>query len=161
MFPVALAYRQRVEELINGKHTLAEARELYVHAAYLSRRLSDLADDLGATLTAQAFAIDLSGACRAGRPRRVVRVGGEREGRRAPPEWSGQRGDQGRAQRADSFVPRAVLGRAPARRRGLWYARQGNRTACVDLLTQARQVCEQLPDQMPSRLSTASAEHTS
>jgi hypothetical protein len=47
-----------VEGLINGKHTLAEARELYVRAAYLSDRLSALADDLDATLTAQAFAID-------------------------------------------------------------------------------------------------------
>jgi len=43
----------------------------------------------------------------------------------------------------------------------LGYARQGNRMACVDLLTEARQVCEQLPDQMPSRFATDSAEHTS
>jgi hypothetical protein len=37
---------------------LAEARELYVHGAYLSRILADLALDLGSRLTARAFAID-------------------------------------------------------------------------------------------------------
>ena len=51
-------YRQRVEQFINGKHTLAEARELYVRAAHLSYLLSDLASDLNAHLAAEAWAID-------------------------------------------------------------------------------------------------------
>jgi hypothetical protein len=41
------------------------------------------------------------------------------------------------------------------------HARQGNRAACIDLFVEARQVCKQLPDEMPSRFSTDSAEHTS
>jgi hypothetical protein len=58
LFPVVRFYRQRVEQFINGKHTLAEARELYVRAAHLSDILADLADDLGSHLTAEAYAID-------------------------------------------------------------------------------------------------------
>jgi hypothetical protein len=60
LFPVARVYRQRVEGLTNGKRTLAEARELDVHGAYLSHLLADLAYDLGSTLTAKVFAIKRS-----------------------------------------------------------------------------------------------------
>jgi hypothetical protein len=58
LFPVARAYRQRVAQLINGQHTLREARELYADAAHLSYRLSDLANDLGSRIAAEAYAID-------------------------------------------------------------------------------------------------------
>ena len=58
LFPIARAYRQRVAQLIDGRHTLKEARQLYVHAADLSDLLSDLAHDLGSPLTAEAYAID-------------------------------------------------------------------------------------------------------
>jgi transcriptional regulator with XRE-family HTH domain len=58
LFPIARVYRQRVEGLINGKHTLAEARELYVRAANLSELLSTLTSDLGSRLAAEAYAID-------------------------------------------------------------------------------------------------------
>src|SRR5215204_4886754 len=34
LFPLVRAYRQYVEQLLAGRHTLAEARELYVHGAY-------------------------------------------------------------------------------------------------------------------------------
>src|SRR5215211_649656 len=33
LFPVARAYRLKIEQLINGRHTLKEARELYLRAA--------------------------------------------------------------------------------------------------------------------------------
>jgi hypothetical protein len=41
LLPAARVYRQRVRWPINGKRTLAEARELCVHAAYLSEKLGD------------------------------------------------------------------------------------------------------------------------
>lgn len=58
LFPLARAYRSYVEQLLTGRHTLAEARELHVHAAYLSHVLSDLAHDLGSTVAARAYAHD-------------------------------------------------------------------------------------------------------
>jgi hypothetical protein len=56
LFPIARGYRQSVERLLEGRHTLAEARELHVHGAYLSHILSDLATDLGSSITARAYA---------------------------------------------------------------------------------------------------------
>jgi hypothetical protein len=60
LFPLTRLYRQRVEQFITGKHTLAEARKLYVRAAHLSYLLADLAFDLGSQLTAQAYAVRLA-----------------------------------------------------------------------------------------------------
>jgi transcriptional regulator with XRE-family HTH domain/tetratricopeptide (TPR) repeat protein len=57
-FAVARAYRQRVDQLIHGRHTLKEERELYVCAAWLSEALAWLAHDLGSPGAAQAYAID-------------------------------------------------------------------------------------------------------
>lgn len=55
---VARAYRQRVEQLIQGQHTLKEERELYVYAAWLSDLLAWHAHELGFPLAAEAYAID-------------------------------------------------------------------------------------------------------
>ncbi len=57
-FVIAHAYRQRVEKLIQGRHTLKEERELYVYAAWLSELLACHAHDLGYPLAAEAYAID-------------------------------------------------------------------------------------------------------
>lgn len=57
-FVVARFYRQRVEQLIQGRRTLKEARELYIYAAWLSEMLAWLAHDLGSPLAAEAYAID-------------------------------------------------------------------------------------------------------
>ncbi|MGH3791586.1 MAG: hypothetical protein ACRDQ9_12480 [Pseudonocardiaceae bacterium] len=43
-FTVARAYRRRVEELIQGRRTLSEERELYVYAAWLSELLVEAQD---------------------------------------------------------------------------------------------------------------------
>ncbi|MGH3885143.1 MAG: tetratricopeptide repeat protein [Pseudonocardiaceae bacterium] len=47
LFAVARAYRG-VDQLIQGRHTLREERELYVYAAWLSELLAWLAHDFGA-----------------------------------------------------------------------------------------------------------------
>lgn len=57
-FVVARAYRSRVDQLIRGRHTLTELRELYVYAGWLSEHLAYLAHDLGNSRTAQAYAVD-------------------------------------------------------------------------------------------------------
>ncbi|TDD58944.1 hypothetical protein E1298_46880, partial [Actinomadura rubrisoli] len=58
LFGVARAYRHQVAELIQGPHTLKQARELYVHAAWLSEALAWLAHDLGDPFAAEAWAVD-------------------------------------------------------------------------------------------------------
>lgn len=58
LFKVARVYRCRVHELIRGRHTLTELRELYVYAGCLSELLAWLAHDLGHPRTARAYAYD-------------------------------------------------------------------------------------------------------
>ena len=57
-FAIALAYRRKVHRLLASRHTLAERRELYGVAGWLSELLAWLADDLGDAETAEAYAID-------------------------------------------------------------------------------------------------------
>jgi tetratricopeptide (TPR) repeat protein len=161
LFPVARFYRQRVEQFINGKHTLAEARELYVRAAHLSYLLSDLASDLGSHLTAEAYAIDsyqhaeLAGhdeacawasssltcwAANAGQPARAA-AAAHRGLNKAP---------------RNSPIAARLHGRA-----ALTYALQGNQSACIDRLAEARNLCDQLPDESPSRFATEDRDLTS
>jgi tetratricopeptide (TPR) repeat protein len=160
LFPVARAYRQYVEQLIDGRHTLAEARELYVHGAYLSHILSDLAYDLGSTVTARAYAVDsYQLAEQAGHDELCawaadtlasVLVQTGRPGEAASTALKGLR----RAPRRHPLAARLYARAAQD------HARQVNREACVDLLTKARAVCDRLPAEMPSRFSTDNAEHT-
>ncbi|MGI8331571.1 helix-turn-helix domain-containing protein [Actinomadura scrupuli] len=57
-FAVARAYRQRVQELIQGRHTLKEGRRLYVYAAWLDEAMTWLALNLGDRRAAKAYALD-------------------------------------------------------------------------------------------------------
>jgi tetratricopeptide (TPR) repeat protein len=58
LFPKARWYRRQVEDLIAGRHTLREGRELYRHAGSLSLMLAWLAVDLGDLVTAEAQCLD-------------------------------------------------------------------------------------------------------
>ncbi|TDD96856.1 hypothetical protein E1298_02425, partial [Actinomadura rubrisoli] len=58
LFAMARTYRHQVAELIQGPHTLQQARELYVYAAWLSEALAWLAHDLGDPFAAEAWAVD-------------------------------------------------------------------------------------------------------
>ena len=51
-------YRQAVDRLIAGPHTLREGRQLYAHAGWLSELLAWLARDLGNPATAWAYGVD-------------------------------------------------------------------------------------------------------
>ncbi|MGH3697489.1 MAG: helix-turn-helix domain-containing protein [Pseudonocardiaceae bacterium] len=58
LFPKARWYRRQVEDLIAGRHTLREGRELYRHAGSLSVILAWLSIDLGDLVTAGAHCVD-------------------------------------------------------------------------------------------------------
>jgi transcriptional regulator with XRE-family HTH domain/tetratricopeptide (TPR) repeat protein len=58
LFLKALWYRRQVEDLIAGRHTLREGRELYRHAGSLGIILAWLSDDLGDPVTAEAHCLD-------------------------------------------------------------------------------------------------------
>jgi hypothetical protein len=58
VFAVARAYRRRANELLQGRRTLREARELYICAGWLDEELAWLALNLGDARAAEAYAID-------------------------------------------------------------------------------------------------------
>ena len=58
LFLKARWYRRQVGDLIAGRHTLREGRELYRHAGSLSVILAWLSDDLGDPVTAEAHCLD-------------------------------------------------------------------------------------------------------
>jgi hypothetical protein len=58
VFSKARWYRRQVEDLIAGRHTLREGRELYRHAGWLSVILAWLSHDLGDPVTAQVHCLD-------------------------------------------------------------------------------------------------------
>jgi transcriptional regulator with XRE-family HTH domain len=161
LFPIARAYRQRVAQLIEGRHTLKEARELYVNAAWLSELLAGLAHDLASPMAEEAYAIDCY--------RHADQAGHDELcgwAAEAVSEAALYTGRPGKAidaamkglDKVSDRHPVAARLRAKAARA---HARQGNRESCVELLADAREVCDRLPDQTPSRLSTMSAEYTS
>ncbi|MCA1676211.1 MAG: XRE family transcriptional regulator, partial [Actinobacteria bacterium] len=153
LFAVGRVYRQRVDQLIHGQHTLKEERELYVYAAWLSELLACHAQDLGSPLTAQAYALDCyehadqaghdvlcawatetmaSIALYSAQPRKAVLAA-----------WKG-------LGKISDRHPLAVALRTQAARA---YARQGQRTACTELLTEAHERHERLPARSPRRFS--------
>jgi transcriptional regulator with XRE-family HTH domain len=159
-FPVARAYRQRVEQLIDGKHTLAEARELYVRAADLSGLLSMLAHDLGSHLAAEAYGIDsYRHAELAGHGEACARACGWLA------SWSGLAGQADKAiaaaerglSRAPRHSPVAAQLHAKAAR---GYALRGSRAVCAEYLAAAKNLCERLPDDSPSPVTKAACART-
>lgn len=58
LFPKVRWYRREVEDLIAGRHTLREGRELYRHAGWLSVILAWLSNDLGDPVIAEAHCLD-------------------------------------------------------------------------------------------------------
>lgn len=160
LFPIVRAYRQRIEQLIDGKHTFAEARELYVRAADLSVLLSRLAHDLGSHLAAEAYGIDsYRHAELAGHDEACAWAGG------ALASWLALAGQ------ADKTIAAAERGLSRAPRNGpiaaqlhakaaRGYALQGHQTACAEHLVKAKNLCERLPDQSHSQVSKEACART-
>lgn len=160
LFPLARAYRQRVAQLIAGQHTLREARELYVIAARLSILLADLAHDLNSWLAQEAYAIDSQQhALQAGHYELCAWAA---ESMAGAPFYTGRPGESVKAalkglRWISDQHPLAVRLRAKAAR---GHARQGNRAACVELLTEARNLCHRLPEHAGTTTVTATTEYT-
>lgn len=152
LFVVARAYRQRVEQLIQGGHTLTEERELYVYAAWLSVTLAWLAHDLGFPLTAEAYVIDCyEHADQAGHgvlcawatdAMASIAMHADRSGKAV---LAAQKG----IGKLPDRHPLAVALRTQAARA---HARQGRRGECVELLAEAQELHERLPTRAPGLL---------
>jgi tetratricopeptide (TPR) repeat protein len=152
LFAVARAYRRRVEQLIQGRHTLKEERELYVYAAWLSELLAWLAHDFGFPLAAEAYAIDCYehadqagyGVLCAWAAEAVATFAlyADRPGKAV---LAAQKG----IGRIPDQHPLAVALRTQAARA---YARQGQRAECVELLAQAQELHDRLPARSSGRL---------
>ncbi|MGH3687478.1 MAG: hypothetical protein ACRDQY_13905 [Pseudonocardiaceae bacterium] len=153
LFAVARVYRRRVEQLIQGRHTLSEERELYVYAAWLSELMASQAQDLGFPLTAEAYAIDcyahgeqaghgvLCGRATSTMASVALYTAQPRKAVLAAQKGIGKIPDQ---------HPLAVALRTQAARA---YARQGQRAKCAELLAEAQQLYERLPTRPPGRFS--------
>ncbi|MFL6056307.1 MAG: hypothetical protein ACJ72W_25920 [Actinoallomurus sp.] len=144
-FVVARAYRRRVEELIQGPHTLKEGRELYVYAAAFDEALAWLAHDLGDLVAAWAYAIDCyEHADQAGHDELCAWAGDimasvamytKRPERAVEGAYRGLR-------KVSDRHPMAVRLRARAARA---HARLGRRDDCESLLVEAAALTDRLP----------------
>ncbi|GII88302.1 hypothetical protein Ssi03_62920 [Sphaerisporangium siamense] len=153
LFSVARAYRVRVGQMIQGPTTLKQARELYVHAAWLSEMLAWLAHDLGDPLTAEAWAIDsFEHADQAGHDELCawatdamasIALYMDRPARAIDAARRGM-------SKASPNHPLAIRLRAQAARA---HARLGQREECEELLRDAGQRYERLPARAPMRFS--------
>jgi transcriptional regulator with XRE-family HTH domain len=150
-FVVARAYRAWVQQLIEGRHTLEEGRELYVYAAWLDELLASLANELGDPLAAEAYAVDcLAHADQVGHDELcawaadVMTSIATYAHRPAQAVAAARRG----IARAPTSHPIAVRLRAKAARA---HAQLGQREECEDLIAEANGLYEQLPAQSPTR----------
>ncbi|MGH3885131.1 MAG: hypothetical protein ACRDSZ_00950 [Pseudonocardiaceae bacterium] len=151
LFAVARVYRHRVDQLIQGRHTLKEERELYVYAAWLSELLAPQAQDLGFPLAAEAYALDCyEHADQAGHGvlcARATETMASIAFYTAQPGKAVLAAQKGIAKIPDQH-PLAVALRTQAARA---YARQGQRAECAELLAEAQELHERLPARPPGR----------
>jgi tetratricopeptide (TPR) repeat protein len=151
LFVLARSFRVRVDQLIQGRHTLKDLRELYVYAGWLSEMLAWLSHDLGSPATAEAYAVDAyrhadqaghdelcawamdalaSIALYDNRPRCALTAARKGMARASLPH------------------PLAVRLRAQAARA---HARMGQRAQCNELIIEATELYERLPPRAPRR----------
>jgi transcriptional regulator with XRE-family HTH domain len=150
-FAVARTYRRHVQELIRGRHTLTEGRELYVYAAWLDETLAWLAHDLGDPLAAQAYAIDcFEYADQAGHDELCAWATDAMASIAMYANHPAQAATAARRgiRKAPVSHPLAVRLRAQAARA---HARLGQREECEDLLAEARELYDKLPAKLPRR----------
>jgi tetratricopeptide (TPR) repeat protein len=152
-FAVARAYRTRVQELIQGRHTFTEGRQLYIYAAWLDEVLAWLSNDLGDALTADAYAIDcFEHADQAGHNELCARAADQMASIAIyanRPERAARAARRG-IDKAPISHPLAVRLRGQAARA---HARLGQRDDCERLLTEAQDLYDRLPSRTPMRFT--------
>ena len=151
LFVLARSFRVRVDQLIQGRHTLKDVRELYVYAGWLSEMLAWLSHDLGSPSTAEAYAVDAyRHADQAGHDELCawamdalasIALYDKR------PRCALTAARKGMA-RASLPHPLAVRLRAQAARA---HARMGQRAQCNELIIEATELYERLPPRAPRR----------
>jgi transcriptional regulator with XRE-family HTH domain len=151
LFVLARSFRVRVDQLIQGRHTLKDVRELYVYAGWLSEILAWLSHDLGSPSTAEAYAVDCyRHADQAGHDELCawamdalasIALYDKR------PRCALTAARKGMA-RASLPHPLAVRLRAQAARA---HARMGQRAQCDELIMEATELYERLPPRGPRR----------
>jgi DNA-binding transcriptional regulator YiaG len=150
-FAVARAYRTRVQELIQGRHTFKEGQQLYVYAAWLDEMLAWLANNLGDALTAEAYAIDcFEHADQAGHDELCAWAADQMASIAIyanRPERAAAAARRG-IERAPAAHPVAVRLRAQAARA---HARLGQREECERFFTDAQDLYDRLPSRTPIR----------
>jgi tetratricopeptide (TPR) repeat protein len=161
LFTITQTYRRRVEQLIEGPHTLRDGRELYVYAAWLSELLAWLTLNLGDRVAAEAYAIDCyEHADQAGHNELC---GWAADAMASIAIYSNRPGSaiaaasKGIAKTPDRH-PLAARLRAQAARA---HARLGQREECERLFREAGELYEQLPARMPLRHSVDTGVFTS
>jgi tetratricopeptide (TPR) repeat protein len=152
LFAVARVYRRRVDQLIHGRHTLKEERELYFYAAWLSELLAMLAHGFGFPLPAEAYVIDCyEHADQAGHDvlcawaTETMSTIALYEDRHDKTILVAKKG----ISRISDRHPLAVVLRAQAARA---CAREGRRAECLELLTEAQELHDRLPARSSGRL---------
>ena len=152
-FAVARAYRTRVQELIQGRHTFKEGQQLYVYAAWLDHTLAWLAHDLGDQLTAETYAIDcFEHADQIGHDELCAWAADQMASIAIYanlPERAARAARRG-VDRAPAAHPVAVRLRAQSARA---QARLGKRDECERLLTEAKDLYDRLPSRTPMRFT--------
>src|SRR5438270_6141015 len=150
-FAVARAYRTRVQELIQGRHTFTEGRQLYVYAAWLDEMLAWLANNLGDALTAEAYAIDcFEHADQAGHNELCAWAADQMASigiYANRPERAASAARKG-IERAPAAHPVAVRLHAQAARA---HARLGQRDECERSFSEAQDLYDRLPSRTPIR----------
>jgi len=150
---VARAYRSCVQQLIDGRHTLEEARELYAYAGWLSEMLAWLAHDLGNSLVAGFYAIDCyEHADQAGHDELCAWASDAMASitmYAQQPKRAVKAAHRGIA-KAPLTHPLAVRLRAQAARA---YAKLGRRDECEQFLVEARELYDRLPSTSPRRFA--------
>jgi transcriptional regulator with XRE-family HTH domain len=146
LFPVARTYRAQVQRQISGPATLTQKRDLYVYAAWFSEMLAWLSHDLGAPLTAHAWAVDCFEHARQAGHGELC--GWAADAMASIALYSGQPVRAIEAAEAGlAWVPAShplgVRLRAQAAR---GHARLGERDACETLIAEAEREYESLPD---------------
>ena len=148
-FAVTRTYRVQVQDLIEGRHTLKQERELYIYAAWLDELLAWMAHDLGNPIAAHAYAIDcFEHADQAGHNELCawaidamasIAMYSNRPDRAVKAAYRG-------INKAADDHPLAVRLRAQAARA---HARQGQRLECEALFVEANELYDRLPSAPP------------
>jgi tetratricopeptide (TPR) repeat protein len=157
VFTVARAYRRRVQELIQGRHTLAEGRELYVYAGWLDEHLAWVARNLDDPRAAEAYAIDCY--------EHANQAGHAELCGYAAQVMASVPMDADQPERAVDAIRKGVAKTTSPSHVGVWvrahaaeiHARLGQRDESAEMLRQAKELYDRLPPRVMRRFNSVNS----